>query len=381
MEKIRVLEMIDQPFLGGGQIALLSLAKHLDRGKFEVSVCCGDGGPLVDEVKKNNIIHFPVPFSKKFNGRIIKAIRFTLKRNRIDILHTHGGIAGFYGRWAAYRCQTPVIIHTLHGIHYLHYRNVLKKQAYIFLERIFSRFTDALVFVSDSDIKKGRELKLAPETKMHVIKNGIEIPVYRGTENAGSKRKELGLGLSQPIVGTVARLHRQKGIIYLLRAAEEIHQAIPEARILIIGGGPLRKKLEDVAQRLGLENFLFFLGERKDVLLLLSLFDVFVLPSLWEGLPYVLLEAASLGKPIVATDIDGVREVITDHETGILVPPRNPRKLAKATISLLRDREYASKLGERSKKIIPPNYPLSRMVEETQALYLKFYETNRRLWL
>lgn len=377
MEKIRVLEMIDQPFLGGGQIALLSLAKHLNREKFEVSVCSGDGGPLVAEVKKNSISHFAVPFSKKFRGRIIGAITSILKKNQIDILHTHGGVAGFYGRWAASRCQTPVIIHTLHGIHYLHYRNVLKKRAYIFLERIFSRFTDALVFVSDSDMKKGRKLKLASEAKMCVIKNGIDIRALKGREDRESKKRELGLDLSQPIVGTVARLHRQKGIIYLLRAAEKIHQVFPVARIVIVGGGPLRKKLEDFARKLRLEDFLFFLGEREDAHLLLSLFDVFVLPSLWEGLPYVLLEAASLSRPIIATDIDGTREVIKDHETGILVPPQNSQKLAEATIKLLADREFASRLAEKARENIPPAYPLSRMVEETQSLYLRLYRKTR----
>ncbi len=375
MEKIKVLEMIDQPFLGGGQKTLLSLVRHLDRKKFSVSVCSQDSGPLVEEVKKNGIVHFPISFSKKFKWRIIREISSILLNNRFDILHTHGGIAGFYGRWAAKKCRTRVVVHTLHGIHYLHYRNLLLKQITIFLERIFSRFTDALVFVCDSDREKGKKLKLAPQTKMHLIRNGIDLPPVR-EEDVLARRKELGLNLSQPVLGTVARLHRQKGIIYLLQAAAKIQRSFPEAKIFVVGGGPLRQRLQRERQRLGVDKFLFFLGERKDAAEILSLFDIFILPSLWEGLPYVLIEAASAGKPIVATDVDGVKEVITNGETGVLVAARNSEKLAEAVISLLRNRDHAAKLGEKAKKTIPSHFSLSRMIEETQELYLEMMGTG-----
>jgi len=376
MEKIRVLEMIDRPFLGGGQINLLSIAKNLDREKFEVFVASREGGPLVDEVKKNKINYIPIPFSKGIKGKIFREIASFLERQRIDILHTHGGVAGLYGRWAAHKSRTPVVVHTLHGIHYLHYRNLLLKGAFILLERIFTRFTDALILVSDADRKRAAALKLAPESKMFVIKNGIDFTEAKERDYLEKKKKELGLDLSQPIVGTVARLHRQKGLIYLLRAAREVQQAIPEVKILIVGGGPLHLKLERAVLRAGLGNCLVFMGERKDAQELLSLFDVFVLSSLWEGLPYVLIEASALGKPIVATDVDGVKEVIKNGETGILVPPRNPKKLAEAIIRLLQKKDFALKLGERAKKTIPLKYSLSRMVEEVQNLYLKLYQRD-----
>jgi len=374
MEKIRVLEMIDQPFLGGGQINLLSLAKGLDREKFEVFVCSREGGPLVEEVKKNNILHFPVPFSKKIDSKNIQKIRSILKDNKIDILHTHGGIAGFYGRWAAWKCRTPVIVHTLHGIHYLHYRNFLLQRVFILLERYFSRFTDAVIFVSETDEEKGKKFKLAPEEKMHVIKNGVDSSAYKEEDTVDSKRdkrKELKLESFQPLVGTVARLHRQKGIPYLLKAVKRMSRAFPRIKILIVGGGPLGQKLERMARQLDIMDYVWFMGERNDAQDLASLFDVFVLPSLWEGLPYVLMEASVLGKPIVATDVDGNREIIEDGKTGILVPARNPEKMAEAVIRLLREKDMASKLGERARKLVPPRFSLSRMVEETQSLYLK----------
>jgi glycosyltransferase involved in cell wall biosynthesis len=374
MEKIRVLEMIDQPFLGGGQINLISLARSLDKEKFEVFACSRDGGPLVEEFEKIDIQHFPVPFSKRMGRKIVQKISPILTNKKIDILHTHGGIAGFYGRWAARKCRTPVIVHTLHGIHYLHYRNFLLKRFFILLERYFSRFTDAVIFVSGADKEKGKKFKLAPEGKMCTIKNGIDLSAFKEEDMVNSKaakRKEAELESFQPIVGTVARLHRQKGIPYLLKATQKISQAFPRIKILIIGGGPLGQKLERMARRLDVKEHVWFMGERKDAQDLASLFDVFILPSLWEGLPYVLMEASALGKPVVATDVDGNREIIEDGKTGILVPARNPEKMAEAVVKLLREKAFASKLGERAKKSVPPKFSLSRMVEETQSLYLK----------
>lgn len=378
MKKINVLEMIDQPFLGGGQANILSLVDSLDSLRFEVAVCSRGNGPFVDEVKKRNVEHFSVPFSKKINRKIFKNIISILQNNRIDILHTHGGVAGFFGRWAAHKCNIPVIIHTLHGIHYLHYRNIFLKYFYVLLERMFSRFTHALIFVSDADRERGRKLRLAPEEKLMVIKNGIDFSLFESqvekVDRQNYTKSEFGLDSSQPCVGTVARLHRQKGIPFLLRAARRIKKAFPKSRILIVGGGPLQKKLERMNRSLGLEGFVLFLGERKDTAQLFSLFDVFVLPSLWEGLPYVLMESAALEKAVVATDIDGVRELIKDGETGVLVPPKNPVKLAEAVIRLIQDENYASKLGENLKREIYQRYTLSQMVDQIQDLYFNNYE-------
>ena len=151
MSRIRVLEMIDQPFLGGGQITLLSLAKGLDKDKFEVLAASGGGGPLVDELGKLGIPHIPIDFRKSSGPGAVVRIVTALGGAGIDILHTHGGVAGLYGRLAAKKAGIPAVVHTLHGIHYLHYRNPLLKRAFIVLERRLSRSTDAVIFVSQAD--------------------------------------------------------------------------------------------------------------------------------------------------------------------------------------------------------------------------------------
>lgn len=373
MRKIRVLEMIDKPFLGGGQVHLLSLARSLDQDRFEVFVSAKGGGPLENEAKRIGLRFLPIPLSKKTIWTNVGRVSLVLRQNEIDILHTHGGVAGFFGRRAAAKAGTPVIIHTLHGIHYLHYRNPLLRFLCILQERYFSRRTDAVIFVSDADIGMAKRHRLAPEQKRWLIKNGVDPRSPVSSEDVGPKKEDLKmkLKLSPPVIGTVARLHRQKGIIYLLRAAKEIHGRHPEATIVVVGGGPLEKSLRRKAAKLELGRNFQMLGERADAREILSVFDIFVLPSLWEGLPLVLIEAAALGKPMVATDIGGVREVIRNGENGILVRPRDSAKLAESVIRLIEDPSLASKLGLNAEKEIPPLFTLQEMVARTEQLYLE----------
>jgi glycosyltransferase involved in cell wall biosynthesis len=372
MRKIKVLEMIDKSSLGGGQIHLLTLCRGLDKTRIEASVCARGGGPLEEEIRREGIRFLPVSFGKKTGWKSAGEIARVLAIEKFDIVHTHGGVAGFFGRRAAGKAGTPVIIHTLHGIHYLHYRNPMLKYLHILLERHFSRKTDAVVFVSDADFAAGRRFRLSAGAKMRLIKNGIEVPP---PPTADSKRAQeewrTKLGLVPPVVGTVARLHRQKGVEYMLRAAPEILRHRPEAKIVIIGGGPLEKALRLKAAEMGLDRRVQLLGERTDARTILDLFDVFVLPSLWEGLSLALLEAAARGKPIIATDIDGTREVIRNGETGILVPPKDPAKLSEAVLRVLGDPGLAAKIGESARREIPALFSLPEMIAKTERMYLE----------
>lgn len=375
MRKIRVLEMIDQTFLGGGQINLLALARALDPERFDVVVCSKPGGPLVDELSKHGIRHWGAPFRKTLSPDLVQGLMSLIRGGSFDIVHTHGGVAGLYGRWAARRSGVPVILHTLHGIHYLHYRNPLLRALYVVLERLFSRFTQAVIFVSDADRRRGRKHRLAPADRMTVIKNGIDteafVKIADKEDSTAAFREEFGIAVSQPVVGTVARLHRQKGIPILMKAARGVLRSFPQAKVVVVGGGPLENRLLALRRRWGLEGEVLFTGERPDVPRLMARFDVFVLPSLWEGLPYSLIEAAALSKPVVATCVDGIEELVKDGQTGLLVPPKNPEALARAVVRLLENKRVAAELGERLHRDVVPRFTLTRMVAQTQSLYLR----------
>lgn len=368
MRRLRVLEMIDRPFLGGGQITVLNLAAGLDRDRFETAVCSGGGGPLIEELRRRNIPHVLFDFPR-IPGRGIRKLAAILEEERFDVLHTHGGVAGLFGRAAARRAGVPVVVHTLHGIHYLHYRNPVLKRAFIHLERRCSRTTDAVVVVSEADREKAERLRLAPPERIRLIRNGV---LFRPEPDAAVReklRRELGLE-NGPVAGAVSRLHRQKGIIHFVRAAAGIHRVRPDVRFIVVGGGPLRKTMETAIEKAGLRGSFLLAGERPDAREILSLFDVFVLPSLWEGLPYVLVEAAALGKPVAATDIDGVREVLEDGETGLIVPAGDSEALARAVLGLLDDAALAARLGKNAQASIPKLFTMDRMLDKTGALYL-----------
>jgi glycosyltransferase involved in cell wall biosynthesis len=379
MRALRVLEMIDRPFLGGGQVVLLSLAKGLDRERFAVAVCARDGGPLADEVRRLGLPFHPANFEKKPSRGLADDLARILRENKVDILHTHGGIAGLFGRWAAKKAETPVVVHTLHGIHYLHYRNPILRRLSIGLERRSSKFTDTLVCVSEADRAQALKLRLADETKIRLISNGVEGYLVPETPDGERRLLELRirLRLEPPVVGTVARLHRQKGVVYFLRAAAAIRRSHPAAKIVVVGGGPLETKFRKMLRKGRFGRSVVLFGERTDAAEILTLFDIFVLPSLWEGLPLALVEAAAAGKSIVATDIDGVREVIRDGETGLLVPPKNPGALAAAVGRLLDDRTLAQRLAARALAEIPSRFTLDRMVSEYAALYLELAALKR----
>lgn len=373
MGRYRVLEMIDRPFLGGGQRNLLDLAANLDRSTFEVTVCSAAGGPLEGLLEERRIRFISLPLKKRLSRKIIKDIRILLRRENFDLLHTHGGVAGFSGRLAARR--GPVCVHTLHGIHYLNYRNPLLKWMAILQERYLSRSTAAVICVSEADRSGALGYDLVPDSRLRVIKNGIDFESVKSSGPADQDRERRRAAMKikpgTPLLGTVARLHFQKGIPDLLKAMDSVRREIPEARLVIVGGGPEENRVRKLIRELGLDQTVILLGERKDARELLSLFDVFVLSSLWEGLPYVLLEAAALAKPVISTAALGVAEVITDGENGLLVPVSKPEDLAKGAVKLLRDKDLAFRLGQNLRRNAASQFSLERMVSETADLYLK----------
>jgi glycosyltransferase involved in cell wall biosynthesis len=174
MNRVRVLQMIDKPFLGGGQAIVLALARGLDRDRFDVSVCALGGGPLEEEVRKAGRPFVPAPFGGKYAFGLTGTIAGILRREKPDILHTHGGIAGLYGRMAARKAGVPKVVHTIHGIHYLHYRNLLLRAVYADLERYCSKITDAVVFVSEADLETGKRLRLARPSRLRLVRNGVD---------------------------------------------------------------------------------------------------------------------------------------------------------------------------------------------------------------
>lgn len=370
MNRIRVLEVIDKTFLGGGQINLLSLVDSFPETEFEVSVCSAASGPLADEIRRRRIPYYPVDMPHKLQFKTIARLKEIILGNSFDIVHAHGGVAGFYTRCAAGKKRSSYLVHTQHGIHYLHYRNPFLRILYIHLERWLSGLTDAVIFVSESDLETAMKYKLCAPSKANVIKNGIDAEKVAAAAVQAETPADLA-GRTRPVIGTVARLHYQKNIPLLLFAADILRRRFPGLTVVIAGDGPERSRLEAMCRRLKIENNVLFLGERRDIPAILAELEVFVLSSRWEGMPYALLEAGAVKRPVVATAVEGIREVIEDGRNGHLVPSGNAEALAEEIRLLLENRKSAEKCGEFLHQDVIRWFSLSRTVEKTRQLYIR----------
>ena len=359
----RVLLMIDDASVGGGQRYVLWLAGRLDPQRFRVSVVCEAQGYLVEELARLGITVTPLKISNNINPISVFRCAEIFRRLRPDIVHTHGGTAGFVGRIGAKVAGVRHTVHTYHGMHYLRDRSLMRRTAYTTIDRLLAPFTDRLVCVSHADYDLGIAHGVVRKDRTVVIRNGIDVRrITTNTAVSASRR-------SHKIVGTIGRLHEQKGHIHLLHAAAEVIRRCPSTRFQIVGEGQLADTLTNRIRELGLKDHVSLLGARTDTPELLGTFDVFVLPSLWEGLPLALLEAMAARKPIVASDVDGIREVLVDGRDGLLVPPANPAALTEAICRVLADDGLACRLAQAANERVVAEFDIATTIAATEKLY------------
>lgn len=369
-EKLTVLFLINELTVGGAEQQLLELVKGLDKARFETIVLTLlPGGPMEWEFKAVPGVEL---LSLKRKGKhdlfcLFKVFRI-LRRMKVDVVQPFLTPANLYGLLSAILCRTPVKIMTRRpGIEPeqapMGYRLYFKAEAFL------ARFADWVVPNSQA----GSEYILSKgirQERIKIIPNGVNMA--RLTDNhltAEQARQKLGLPLDSKVVGTVARLVPVKGYDVLLQAAVQIQRVIPHTNFAIVGDGPLYGYLENLTQQLGLSSSVVFFGEQRDIGTYLSAFDLAVLPSHCEGCSNFLLEAMALGKPVVASDVIGNRDVVRNGETGFLVPPGNAEALAEAITALLQDPVKALAMGQRAKERVVTQFSLESMVRQYESLY------------
>jgi glycosyltransferase involved in cell wall biosynthesis len=220
--------------------------------------------------------------------------------------------------------------------------------------------------------------KIHPD-KIVTIYNGVRSIDNRINADPAAIRKTLNLSPSDRVVMVIGRLRREKGHAYLIDAIDDVRKKIPDIELIIVGEGEEEKRLKDKAKKLSLTDTVHFTGVREDVPALLALAELVVLPSLWEGMPNCLLEAMNAGKPIVATRVGGIPEVVIDGDTGILVPPRDSKALKEAIIKILSRREEAQEMGMRGKKRVVQCFPLEKSIHATETIYQESLSKRARL--
>lgn len=375
--------------LGGAQEVALYLTAGLDKERYEVALITGSEGMLVEEARrmKDVRLHLVPELVREIDPRkdlrALWAIRAILRdyvrsaplishpsRPPLPgvLVHTHSSKAGILGRWAARLAGVPTILHTVHGFGFHDYQHPLKRRLFVALERWTARISTRLILVSQSNLEKGLRLKLFRPEQAVLIRNGIDLPRFSGARATPEKRAELGLEGNGPVVGMVSNFKPQKSPLDFVEMARLVHQEVPEARFFVVGDGPLRPQAERLIETYGLGDRVKLVGWRRDIPELLSLLDIFVLTSLWEGLPLVFLEAMAAGKPIVATRVDGTTDVVHDGVNGFLCPPREYAGLARRVIQLLRDPQLAAEMGHRGREAAR-SFSQERMLAGYQRLY------------
>jgi len=290
------------------------------------------------------------------------------RRERFDLVATHTSKGGFIGRIAARLAGVPHIVHHAHGFSF---NRVLKPPAlrfYVALEKFAARFGDYTISVNDQHRRMAIDLNVTGPDRICTVLNGIDLAPF-ASANRTATREQLGIGKNTPLIGAVGRMAPQKGFTYLIRALPAVLKQVPEARLILVGDGPLRKELQDEAERCGMSGQVQFLEFRRDIPALLSAFDCFVQPSLWEGLSISLIEALAAGRPIVATDIDGNREALSHEVTGLLVPPANIESLADAICRVLMNENLSARLAENAGLAAAAQFSEERMVQQNLAVY------------
>ena len=348
------------------------------RDGWEVHVACpairqthyGDVA-FVDEVRRMGVTVHELPLRRAIglhDAAAACALLDLLRRERFDLIHTHSSKAGFLGRLAARLIGVPVI-HTPNGLYFLEQRG-FKRRFYLMLERLAGRWTAHMIAVSEGEREVIVHERLVIPERVRLIENGVDAAQVHRLANevpATVMRHALGLDDGGPLICAVGRMVPQKDPLTLVRAARRVLQIIPEARFVWCGDGELHRATQQLAHELGVP--LTVSGHLEEIWSAMRLFDVFVLPSLYEGLPFTLLEAMALGVPVVATDVVGTCDVMRGEPIGWLAEPRDDAALAQAIVQALTDSEEARRRVEAARCLVETRYSLRRMLEAHGTLY------------
>ena len=372
--KILYLMAGDPSIFGGGKRVFMQLMTYLNKEEFQFYSCCAFDKEQEEFLSKQGgtIVHIDIQCGG-FRYSIKKLIDL-LREEKIDIIHSQGARADFYSRVATKLArQKTKIVNTVAVLVEKYNVGILRKRIYCSLDGFTERYTDKFIVVSDALKKSLIITHCIPKQKVVKIYNGVRVQEYRIHDCDKSYRKtkkELGIHNEVFVIGAIGRLVWGKGFEYLIEAIPEIVRHMPDARFLLVGDGPRKQRLEALSEELRVRDNVIFAGFRSDIKEILSAIDILVIPSLLEGFPMITLEAMAMAKPIVATNIDGITEQITDEVNGILVPPKNPAALAIAIIELFRNKERAQKLGLSARKKVEQEFSVEKMVAETERVYL-----------
>lgn len=375
MPRLKVCHIITVLELGGAQGNTLYTVRHLDRDRFDVLLLTGPGGLLDEETRSSN-------FRTVFVPHLVREVRpwsdllglweltRLLFRERPQIVHTHSSKAGVLGRLAAFLACVPIRIHTFHGFGFHDRQPSWLRWGLIVAERLCARLSHALVFVSRANEAMAHRYGLGTPGQFRLIRSGIDFEAYPANIiEPGKVKRKVGLDGRGPVVISVGNLKPQKNPEEFVQLAKRVVEENHRVRFLFLGDGVLRPRVEALLLENKLQDRCLFAGWRRNTAELLMVSDIFVLTSLWEGLPRSLLEALRSGLPCVCYDTDGVRDLLEDGRNGFLVPQGDVEALAHRVLELLGDPGLQRRMGQEAVRSVGREFDIREMVRQQEALY------------
>lgn len=383
MGETPVLYVITKLELGGAQKQLLSLISRLDTQAFAPFLFTGFDGPLLADalllptlrITRSRFLTRPVNPLKDIIA--FWQIFLCIRRNKIQIVHTHSSKAGILGRFAAYLAGVPCIVHTVHGWSFHDFQPFHLRLGYIWLERLAARMSGCLITVSAFDKAKGIAKKIGRAHQYALVHYGLEERLC--TTEGRSVREEFEIGDDEIVVGMIACFKPQKAPQDFIELASLIAPKAENVKFLLAGDGILRPRILECIRRHTLEKRVILTGWRRDIPKIITAMDIMVLTSLWEGMPIAVLEAMALSRPVIATHTGGVAEVIHEGETGYLVKPHDVKALAAKVRFLLENSAMRNTIGENAKRSLGRDFSTPEMVFATEGLYRALLSNRRGL--
>jgi len=368
VEPLKVLHIIGGGEFGGAERHILNLSGALDTKAVEITVCCLFNEPFAEIAASAGIRCLALPMRHKADFGVAGKLAALIRNNGFELVHTHGVRANLLGRLASRQAGKRKVITTVHSLLEKDYPGFFYRLGNSLAERLTRSLTDHFITVS-GELKEKLVSQGVPEEKITVIYNGIVIEEFNPARKAGNTRRKYGLDASAPLVGIVARLHPVKGHRFFLEAAREVLQQRPDVRFLVIGDGPLRSSLEELAAQLGIAGQVIFTGFVEDIPAIMSELELLVISSLWEGFGLTAVEAMALGVPVVSSEAGGLPEVVLHGETGLLVPPANSAALARGIIWMLDHPEAVVEMTKRAGAAVRESFTAAAMARRTEELY------------
>lgn len=368
MKKIKILETIRQGKVGGGETHVLELTSNLDLSKFEPIVLSFTDGQMVDELKRRGIKTKVIYTEKGFDINVWKQVLQFVKDEKIDMIHAHGTRAYSNVFWAAKRLKLPMV-YTVHGWSFhidqkLHIRKFREMT-----ERLLTHNADTTICVSKSNEQDG--IKRFNMKRSTVIYNAVDFTKFDRSNTFSDLRQQIGIDASKTVIGYIVRITKQKDPFTMLQAMKLVCEQSKDIILLMVGDGDLKDEAIQLAKDLKIDDQVIFLPFRTDIPNVLNAIDIYCLPSLWEGFPIGILEAMAMGKPVVASPVDGTFEMVRNGETGILVEQQKPKELAEALLHLHHHPELRKKIIEKAFVYVTSNFGIKKMVKEVEAVYEK----------